>query len=156
MWSQGALSVNINGEVGRNFGSYRLVRSGGSLSSFLLNLNTDCLANMVHRDQQNGQITGLAIHFVENGISVMQYVDKTILFVKYDVKGARDLKLLLQYRFEMMSGLKINFQKSDVLMALEDADKLDQYATLFSCQMGYLPLNYLGVFVSCSRLKVSD
>lgn len=46
----------------------------------------------------------------------------------------------------MMSGQKINFQKSEVLMVLEDADKLDQYATLFSCQMGYLPLNYLGVF----------
>jgi hypothetical protein len=42
---------------------------------------------------------------------------------KDDMEGARNLKLLL-YIFECMSGLKINFEKSETMLVLEDPDKV--------------------------------
>jgi hypothetical protein len=43
--------------------------------------------------------------------------------IQDDVEGARNLKLLL-YIFEIMSGLKINFEKSETMLVLDDRDKL--------------------------------
>jgi hypothetical protein len=48
--------------------------------------------------------------------------------------------------YEMMAGLKINFNKSEVIM-INDLDNLGQtYADIFNGQIGYFPITYL---VSC-------
>jgi hypothetical protein len=44
------------------------------------------------------------------GLAVLQYAHDTVLLIQHDVEGARNLKLLL-YIFEIMFGLKINFEK---------------------------------------------
>lgn len=74
---------------------------------------------MVHQAQHSGLITRMADHFIDK---------RSCNFV---VCRARNLKLPL-YLLEMMSGLKYNFQKSEVLMALDDGEKLDQFAILFN------------------------
>lgn len=43
---------------------------------------------------------------------MLQYVDDTIIYIKEDLEKARHLKILL-YMYEIMSGLKINFMKSE-------------------------------------------
>jgi len=54
-----------------------------------------------------------------------------LLFEKNDVEGARNLKLL--YICEMMSGIKINFIKIEVvLMVIMKLDKYILYFQLFS------------------------
>jgi hypothetical protein len=72
-----------------------------------------------------------------------------------DMEGARNLKLLL-YIFETMSGLKINFEKSETMLVLEDAGKLDGYVDLFNCQKGEWPFQYLGTPVCARRLSVAE
>jgi hypothetical protein len=98
---------------------------------------------MIHTAQQNGLISGLAHHVIEGGCSILQYADDMIFFIKDDIECARHLKLLL-YTFESMSGLKINFEKSEVLLIQDDDEKLMFYANLFNCQTGALPIKYLG------------
>ena len=66
-----------------------------------------------------------------------------------------NMKLHL-YLYEMMSGLKINFDKSEVLLINGDEGKTLQYANLFNCQIGSFPIKYLRVPVSPSRLHVAD
>jgi hypothetical protein len=44
-----------------------------------------------------------------------------------------------------MSGLKINFLKSEVMMVLHDDDKKLIYADIFWCQLGNWPIKYLVV-----------
>jgi len=69
--------------------------------------------------------------------------------------NARNMKLLL-YLYELMSGLKINFAKSEITTIHGD-DSLDlQFAELFNCQIGKFPIRYLGVPVSPSRLHIKD
>ena len=65
------------------------------------------------------------------------------------------MKFLL-YMYEMMAGLKINFNKSEVIMINDEENCGKIYAELFNCQIGMFPIKYLGVPVSPSRLHVSD
>lgn len=75
----------------------------------------DVLAKMINMAQANQLITGLAEEYVEHGVVVLQYADDAILCLKDEEAVARNTKLLL-YLFEGMSGLKINFDKSEVVM----------------------------------------
>jgi hypothetical protein len=54
-----------------------------------------------------------------------------------------------------MSGLKINFEKSEVLLIQPDDLKLQFYAHLFNCQIGSWPIKYLGTPVCHRRTTVA-
>jgi hypothetical protein len=59
-------------------------------------------------------------HIIDKGVAVLQYADDTIICLKHNIQGARNMKLLL-YMYEMMAGLKMNFCKSEVL-TINDED----------------------------------
>ena len=77
-----------------------------------------------------------------------------IICLKDDIEVARNMKLLL-YLYEIMSGLKINFAKSEVYMINGDNEKHIVYAELFNCQTGMFPYQILGGS-SLERLHVKD
>jgi hypothetical protein len=53
------------------------------------------------------QISRVIPHILDDGLSILQYTDDTILFMKHNFDQIRNMKLLTA--FEQMSGLKINF-----------------------------------------------
>jgi hypothetical protein len=55
-----------------------------------------------------------------------------------------------------MSGLKINFEKSEVLLIQPDDSKLQFYADLFNCQTRNWPIKYLGTPVCHRRTTVTE
>lgn len=110
---------------------------------------------MVQQAQENDLFTGLVNHIIPRGVAILQYADDTIIFLKHDVEGARNMKLLL-YLYEMMAGLKINFNKSEVIMVNDSDNWGVVYADIFNCQSGMFPIKYLGVPVSPSRLHLGD
>jgi hypothetical protein len=55
-----------------------------------------------------------------------------------------------------MSGLKINFEKSEVPMVLPDDEKLQSYADLLNCQTGSWPIKYLGTPICARRTTVAE
>jgi hypothetical protein len=71
------------------------------------------LAIMIKRAKADGQIEGVVTHIVDGGLSILQYADDTIFFVEHDLDKARNMKLVLS-AFEQLSGLKINFHKSEL------------------------------------------
>jgi hypothetical protein len=73
-------------------------------------------------------------------LAILQYADDTILFLDDDIVKARNLKLVL-CAFEKLSGLKINFHKSELFGFGETKEKNDQYVELFGCREGELPLD---------------
>jgi len=75
----------------------------------------------------------MADNIIPGGVIILQYADDTIMCLKDNMDMARNLKLLL-YLYEMMSGLKINFNKSEVLLIHGDMKKC-----LFLCK--YLQLS---------------
>jgi hypothetical protein len=51
-------------------------------------------------------------HLVDDGLSILQYVYDTILFIEHG-RQDKNMKLLLS-AFEQLLGLKINFHKSEI------------------------------------------
>ena len=151
----GTVGGSGNNKIGSYIKSFKGVRQGDPLLPILFNFVADCLTRMVHKAQEYGLITGLISHIIPNGVAILQYADETIIFLKHDLSGAIHMKLLL-YLFEMLAGLKINFNKSEILMINDDKSWGTQYADIFNCQVGLFPIKYLGVPVNPSRLKVID
>ena len=71
------------------------------------------LAILISRAKEDGQVGGLVPHLVEGGVSILQYADDTILFLEHNLDKAVNMKLILSM-FEQLSGLKINFHKSEL------------------------------------------
>jgi hypothetical protein len=149
----GTLSVKINDTMGGYFKSKKGVRQGDPLSPLLFNLAADCLAKMVHLAQENNLIKGLIPDIIPRGVAILQYADDTILCMDDEVETMTNMKILL-YMYEKMSGLKINFGKSEIIMVSLDEHKALMFSELINCATGSWPIKYLGVPVSGSRLHV--
>jgi hypothetical protein len=50
------------------------------------------------------------------GVSILRYVDDTIIFMKHDLEKAVHMNLILCV-FEQLSGLKVNFYKKIYVLA---------------------------------------
>jgi hypothetical protein len=151
----GTVSVKINNTLGPYFQSAKGVRQGDPLSPFLFNSVVQCLTKMVLEAQSNDLVVGLCPDLIDKGVPIMQYADDTVLCFSHDLEKALNIKLLL-YLFELMSGLKINFQKSELFLIGGDNIIADQYSSMFGCQVGSLPMKYLGMPVSYRSLRNSD
>jgi hypothetical protein len=69
---------------------------------------------------------------------------RAILFMDHDLDKACNMELLL-CAFEKLSGLKINFHKSELFCFGEAQELIDQYTKLFGCNPGALPMKFLGI-----------
>ena len=92
---------------------------------------------------------------MDDGLSVLQYADDTILFMDHDYEKACNLKLIL-CAFEQLSGLKINFHKSEIFCFGEAKDSEHLYSQLFGCKTGTYPFRYLGIPMHVRKLSNAD
>ena len=135
----GSVAIKVNYDVGRYFQTKKGFRQGDPLSPMLFNIVVDMLAILIERAKSDGQIEGVVPHLVDGGLSILQYVDDTILFMEHDLDKATNLKLILS-TFEKLSGLKINFHKSELFCFGDAQDAAAQYAKIFGCEQGQFPI----------------
>jgi len=109
----GSVGIKVNDDIGPYFQTKRGLRQGDPMSPILFNIVADMLALLIKRAKADGQIRGVIPHLVDDGLSILQYADDTIIFLDHDLEQAKNLKLLL-CAFELLSGLKINFHKSEI------------------------------------------
>jgi hypothetical protein len=100
-------------------------------------------------------IAGLVPHIINNGCAYLQYADDTILLIQDNLEFARNLKFIL-ILFEKMSGLKINFHKSEVYCFGNANNNKEAYAEIFTCPIKNLPICYLGVPIDHKTLSKSQ
>jgi hypothetical protein len=102
------------------------------------------LAIIINRAKSEGQIKGLIPGLVDDGLSILQYADDTIFFMDNNLNQARNIKLILS-AFERISGLKINFYRSEILCFGQVKDEEQQYEQLFGCGIGSYPFQYFRI-----------
>jgi hypothetical protein len=92
---------------------------------------------------------------VDGGIISLQYADDTLLFLENNLEKANNLKCLL-ICFEQMSGMKINYNKSDLLTIVLEEDEANRFAKIFCCKRSDFPIKYLDVPVYYTKLRRQD
>ena len=120
------------------------MRQGDPLSPLLFNLAADALSNMLEKAKAQGVIKGVVPHLVHGGgITHLQYADDTVVMVACDNDSITNLKFIL-YCFEWMSGLKINYHKSEVYVFGVEEERRNEISNILNCKKGVLPMTYLG------------
>jgi hypothetical protein len=99
---------------------------------------------LIKRTKDDGQINGVIPHLVEDGLSILQYADDTVIFMDNDLERSKNMKLLLCV-FEQLSGLKIKFHKSELFCCGEAKQYEQIYTEMFGCGLGSYPFRYLGI-----------
>ena len=95
MVSGGSVGIKVNDEIGPYFQTKRGLRQGDPMSPILFNIIADMLALIIKRAKDNGQIRGVVPHLLDDGLSILQYADDTIIFIDHDLEQTKNLKLLL-------------------------------------------------------------
>jgi hypothetical protein len=149
------VAINVNNDIGHFFQTKKGLRQGDPMSPLLFNIVGDMLSILINRAKAHGQVSGVVPHLIDGGLSILKYADDIVLFLENDFEKARNMKLLLT-AFEQVSGLKINFHKSELICFGDAQDSLDQYMEIFGYKQGDLPLRYLGIPIHFKKLRNSD
>ena len=149
------MCIRINDENSIYFKPGKGLRQGDPLSPLLFNLVADIFTRMLIKAARHNLISGLLPHVIDGGVISLQYADDTLLFLKDDLDMANNMKWILLC-YEQMTGMRINFDKSDLLtIGLEDS-RINEYAKIFCCKKGEFPIKYLGVPLHYSNLRKED
>jgi hypothetical protein len=151
----GSVGIKVNDDVGHYFQTLKGLRQGDPLSPMLFNIIADMLAIIINRAKDDGQVGGLIPHLVEGGVSILQYADDMILFMEHDIDKAINMKLILCL-FEQLSGLKINFHKSELFCFGKAKDNQNNYKEIFGCAIGALSFKYLGILIHFRKLLIKE
>ena len=77
---------------------------------------------------------------------MLQYADNTLFFCKVKVKSVFVIKAILNC-FELVSGLKVNFHKSNIDRVGSSLNMLQRCPTILNCNMMKISFKYLGMLV---------
>ena len=151
----GNVNIKVNDQLGSYFQTRKGLRQGDPMSPILFNIVVDMLAIMIARAKEAAQVKGVIPNLIQDGLSILQYADDTVIFMSHDVEKAVNMKLLLT-TFEQLSGLKINFHKSEIFCFGKAKDHEEFYSQLFGCVIGKYPFRYLGLPMNTRKLNNKD
>ncbi len=149
------VGIKVNDQIGNCFQTYKGFRQGDPLSPILFNIVADMLTLLIKRAKEAGLLNGVIPHLVDDGVSILQYADDTIIFLEHDLQQAKNLKLILSV-FEKLSGLKINFHKSELFCFGQAKECYEHYSDIFGCKLGTFPFKYLGIPMHFRKLSNKD
>ncbi|XP_057723574.1 uncharacterized protein LOC130939490 [Arachis stenosperma] len=134
----------VNGSPSKPFKMERGLRQVDPLSPFLFVLVVNVLNRMIREAVRNGWISPLLVGRDNIELSHLQFADDTILFCPPEEETLRNYQRLLRC-FEMMSGLSINFEKSNLIPVNCSSEWANRMCQLLGCQEAALPVRYLGI-----------
>ncbi|XP_071729150.1 uncharacterized protein [Rutidosis leptorrhynchoides] len=149
------ISILINGSPTSEFNLKRGVRQGDPLSPFLFIIAAEGLNILTKVAVERGMYKGVEVGKDKVVISHLQYADDTIFFGEWSRRNARNLMYLLEC-FELASGLKVNYNKSQLFGIGISNDNVEALASWCSCLGGRLSFMYLGISVGNRMKKLND
>jgi hypothetical protein len=122
---------------------------------YLFLLAAEGLNKIMTKGIELGHFEGLGLSILNGKRNLtLQYTDNTLLFLKADYLMIDRVKWALQ-AFEGLSGLKIIFNKSELIALNISSTLASNFALQLNCKLGSLPMKYLGYLcIGKSRLVV--
>ncbi|GKV32054.1 hypothetical protein SLEP1_g40687 [Rubroshorea leprosula] len=146
------VSILVNGSPTRQFTVTRGLRQGDPLSPFLFLIIAEGLNGLVSAASQKGLLDGAEVGSRGFKVSHLQYADDTILFAKAKEENVWAMKGVLR-AFELVSGLKINFNKSHLIGIHVQEGWLNKMSWVLCCKVGVFPFKYLGIPIGGSSRR---
>ncbi|KAL2224841.1 UNVERIFIED_CONTAM: hypothetical protein Sindi_2937900 [Sesamum indicum] len=150
-----SFSIGLNGNPHGFFTGARGLRQGDPLSPYLFVLVMEILhMGFLQLIEQDGQFK---YHWKCEPAKVFQlgFADDLLLFSRADLASINVLKMGLD-RFAEWSGLRLNVQKSHVIISRSAQGWKNKILEAMGFQEGELPMRYLGLPLLSSRLSISD
>ncbi|KAL0333107.1 UNVERIFIED_CONTAM: hypothetical protein Scaly_2212200 [Sesamum calycinum] len=150
-----SFSVSINGSIHGFFKGGRGLRQGDPLSPYLFVLVME-IGNALLKYRVK-QATEFQYHWKckDFGLINLCFADDVLLFCKAHLPSIKVLTDTLT-EFAAMSGLKINPAKSQIILSRSVQQERQQILDYLGFQEGTLPIKYLGIPLTSSRLTMSD
>ena len=141
-----SFSVLFNGSPAGFFPSFKGLRQGDPVSPYLFVIGMEALSCLINHAGEGNYIAGSRIA-VGRGedlvISHLLYADDTLIFCQANIEQLKYLSWILMW-FEVLSGLKINLNKREVI-PIGTVDNVEELASELGCKVGSLPTPYLGL-----------
>ncbi|GKU98551.1 hypothetical protein SLEP1_g11543 [Rubroshorea leprosula] len=148
------VSILINGSPKRQFLVSKGIRQGDPLSPFLFLIVTEGLNGLMLSAMDKNLYKGVRIGNVDVMVSHLQFADDTIFFGEASKENIQVIKCVLR-TFELASGLKINYGKSQLMGIGVEEDWKKRMAYTLHCKEGELPVKYLGIQIGGNHRKLS-
>ncbi len=139
-------SILINGSLEGFFGSSSGLRQGYSLSPLLFVIVMEALSRMIIKVVEGGLLSSIQVGARDHNmvhVSHLLFADDTLIFSDTNPAHIFNLRLLFTL-FEAISGLRINFNNSEMALVGVVAE-LENLAAILGCKMVQLPITYLGL-----------
>ncbi|XP_065628619.1 uncharacterized protein LOC136067152 [Quercus suber] len=144
-------SILINGYLSDFFGSTRGLRQGDPLSLFLFDIVMEALSRMLDTAIVAGQFSGFSVGNANGSlltVSHLLFTDDTLFFYDADSNHMTVLRGILS-RFEELLGLKINLDKSELVL-VGDVSNMHELVEILGCRESTLLPKYLGLPLGAS------
>ncbi|MCH80227.1 cysteine-rich receptor-like protein kinase [Trifolium medium] len=152
--STAMVSVLINGSPTKEFIMERGLRQGDPLSPFLFLMVAEGFNVLMQKVIMDREFEGYGVGRDEElTISHLQFADDTLVIGKRSWANIFTVKAILQL-FEIISGLKVNFHKSELIGINVDDSWLKDAASVLNCKVGSLPFYYLGLPIGADPRKI--
>ncbi|GKV51190.1 hypothetical protein SLEP1_g57860 [Rubroshorea leprosula] len=148
------VSVLVNGSPTRQFSVTKGLRQGDPLSPFLFLIIAEGLNGLVSNATQKGLLEGVKVGSRGLKLAHLQFADDTILFGEASEKNVLAMKGILR-AFEIVSGLKVSFNKSQLMGVCVQEEWLDRMAWLLCCKKGSMPFKYLGIPIGGNPRRIA-
>ncbi|KAL2246943.1 UNVERIFIED_CONTAM: hypothetical protein Sindi_2546600 [Sesamum indicum] len=150
-----SFSVELNGKSHGFFTGARGLRQGDPLSPYLFVLVMEVLQlgflQLIDQDEL------FSFHWKCDAARIFQlgFADDLLLFCRADMNSIGVFKTGLD-RFAEWSGLRLNVQKSHLIISRSAQGLREEMLEVLGFQEGVLPMRYLGLPLISSRLIVAD
>ncbi|GKV25095.1 hypothetical protein SLEP1_g34588 [Rubroshorea leprosula] len=141
-----SVSILINGSPMNQFPVNKGIRQGDPLPPFLFLIVAERLNGLVASAVEKERYKGVVIGNGDVMVTHLQFADDTIFFRDATEDNIWVIKCIMR-TFELASGLKINYRKSQLMGVGVDQNWCAKMAYQLCCKEGKLPFRYLGIAI---------
>jgi len=107
------------------------------------NIVAEGLAGVIRQAKEKRLVEGIEVGEGRVKVIMLQYADDTLFFCKASIQSVWTLKVILKC-FELASGLKVNYSKSNVGGVGVNSNQTLVFAFILNCDIMKAPFSYLG------------
>ena len=134
----------MNGSPTNEFAPTRGLRQGDPLAPLLFNIVGEGLTGLMREAISKNLYKSYLVGKQKEPINILQYADDTVFIGQASLENVLVLKAMLR-GFEMASGLKINYAKSQFGVFGDSVNWDLEAAQFLNCRQMGIPFHYLGI-----------